>query len=102
LSPNPPKNVTENQHAAVWATLKDVIEYNSGMNSNESTPGKSKFQLVNLGGKNRRFYASALIMLLLILAPFGLYAALHYGNDILAGILFAIITGCMLLMLFVA
>lgn len=41
-------------------------------------------------------------MLLLILVPFWLYAALNHGNDILAGILFAIITGCMLVMLIVA
>ena len=54
------------------------------------------------GGTNRRFYASALVMLLLVLAPFGLYVALKSGNEILAGILFAVITGAMLLMLFVA
>lgn len=72
------------------------------MKSSGQTRGKSIFHLVYFGGKNRRFYASALVMLLLVLAPFGLYAALQYGNDILAVIFFAIITGCMLLMLFVA
>lgn len=41
-------------------------------------------------------------MLLLILAPFGLYAALNRGNDILAGILFAVIAACMFVMLIVA
>lgn len=41
-------------------------------------------------------------MLLLILVPFWLYAALNHGNDILAGILFAVIAVCMLVMLIVA
>lgn len=63
---------------------------------------KAESRLINFGGKNLRFYASALTMLLLILVPFWLYAALNHGNDILAGILFAIITGCMLVMLIVA
>jgi len=41
-------------------------------------------------------------MLLLILVPFGMYAALNHGNDILAGIFFVTIAGCMLVMLIVA
>ena len=72
------------------------------MKSVESNHTRQRFQLGNFGGKNRRFYASALIMLLLVLTPFGMYAALNNGNNILAGIFFAVITGAMLLMLFVA
>lgn len=44
-------------------------------------------------GKNRRFYALAASMLALILAPFGLYAALGSGNGVLAALFFAVIAG---------
>jgi len=41
-------------------------------------------------------------MLLLILVPFGLYAALNAGSSLLAGLLFAIIGAAMLLILLAA
>lgn len=63
---------------------------------------RSKLRLFNLVGKNRRLYAATAAMLALILAPFGLYAALNQGNQLLAGIFFAIITGSMLIILFAA
>jgi len=72
------------------------------MEKKERSGAKAGLHLVNFGGKNLRFYASALTMLLLILAPFGMYAALNQGNDILAGILFTIIAVCMLVMMIVA
>jgi len=58
--------------------------------------------VLNFGGKNRRFYAAMLTMLALVLAPFGLYAALNHGNLMLSGLFFAIIAGSMLLILVVA
>ena len=67
-----------------------------------ASAGHRKLRLFNLGGKNRRFYAAAAAMLALILVPFGLYAALNQGNQLLAGIFFAIITGSMLTILFAA
>jgi fumarate reductase subunit D len=72
------------------------------MEPTKGTPSKTGPRLTNFGGKNLRYYASALTMLLLILIPFGLYAALNHGNTILAGILFTIIAVCMLVMLIVA
>lgn len=63
---------------------------------------RSKLRLFNLGGKNRRFYAAAAAMLALILAPFGLFAALNQGSHLLSGAFFAIITGSMLTILFAA
>ncbi len=102
MSPNTENNVTENQNPPAQKEAKDVFEYNSGMKSVESNHTRQRFQLGNFGGKNCRFYVSAVVMLLLVLAPFGMYAALNNGNDILAGIFFAVITGAMLLMLFVA
>lgn len=68
----------------------------------DASIGRGKFRLFNLGGKNRRFYAAAAAMLALILAPFGLYAALNQGSHLFAGIFFAIITGSMLMILFAA
>lgn len=44
-------------------------------------------------GKNRRFYALAASMLALILAPFGLYAALGSENGVLSALFFAVIAG---------
>ncbi len=55
-----------------------------------------------MGERIAAFMPQRLIMLLLVLTPFGMYAALKNGNNILAGIFFAVITGAMLLMLFVA
>jgi len=72
------------------------------MEPTKGTRSKPGSRLANFGGKNLRFYASALTMLLLILVPFGMYAALNHGNDILAGIFFVTIAGCMLVMLIVA
>lgn len=72
------------------------------MEQTQDIHAKPVFRLANFGGKNLRFYVSALIMLLLILVPFGLYAALNRGNDILAAILFAIVAVCMFVMLMVA
>jgi hypothetical protein len=102
LSPNPANNVTENQCSAAETIAGGAIGYNSVMEPTKGTRSKAESRMFNFGGKNFRFYASALTMLLLILVPFGLYAALNHGNDILAGILFAIIAGCMLVMLLVA
>lgn len=72
------------------------------MEQTQDIHAKTVSRLANFGGKNLRFYVSALIMLLLILVPFGLYAALNHGNDILAAILFAIVAVCMFVMLMVA
>lgn len=102
MSPNTENNVTENQKSSARQNSIVAFGYNSRMKPVETNHTRQRFQLGNFGGKNRRFYTSALVMLLLVLAPFGLYAALNNGNDILAGILFAVITGAMLLMLFVA
>jgi len=63
---------------------------------------KFRIHLLNFGGKNRRFYAAAAAMLALILAPFGLYAALNLGNQFLSGLFFAVIAGSMVLILIVS
>ncbi|HWR65079.1 MAG TPA: hypothetical protein VN364_03075 [Bellilinea sp.] len=102
MSPNLANNVTENQCSAAETIAGGAIGYNSVMEPTNGSRSKAESRMSNFGGKNFRFYASALTMLLLILVPFGLYAALNHGNDILAGILFAVIAGCMLVMLFVA
>jgi hypothetical protein len=102
LSPNPANNVTENQCSPVETVAAGCIGYNSNMDPAKGTRNKPESRLVNIGGKNLRFYSSALTMLLLIVAPFGLYTALNRGNDILAGILFAVIAACMFVMLIVA
>lgn len=58
-----------------------------------------KPRVINFGGKNRRFYASTGAMLALILAPFGMYAALNAGEDGIAGLLFAVMTGSLFFIL---
>ncbi len=57
-------------------------------------------RLMNLGGM--KGVPAATAMLTLILAPFGLYAALNQGNQILSGIFFAVIAGCMLVVIAVS
>jgi len=61
-----------------------------------------KKRLINFGGKNRKFYLATAIMLALILAPFGMYAALIRGNDLISGLFFIVIAGCMGLMLLIS
>lgn len=68
----------------------------------DASQSHKKLRLLNFGGKNRRFYAAATAMLALILAPFGLYAALNQGNQLLSGLFFAIIAGGMLAIFFAA
>jgi len=72
------------------------------MRGNKAGKRHFKTRLVNFGGKNRRFYTAAAAMLLLILVPFGLYAALNAGSSLLAGVLFAVIGATMLLILLAA
>lgn len=61
---------------------------------------KFRIHLLDFGGM-KGVYATAAAMLALILAPFGLYAALNQGNQILSGLFFAIIAGSMVLILIV-
>ncbi len=72
------------------------------MHGNKAEKRGFKIRQINFGGKNRRFYTAAAAMLLLILVPFGLYAALNAGSSLLAGLLFAIIGAAMLLILLAA
>jgi len=72
------------------------------MHGNKAEKRGFRIRLINFGGKNRRFYTAAAAMLLLILVPFGLYAALNAGSSLLAGLLFAIIGAAMLLILLAA
>jgi len=72
------------------------------MHGNKAEKSGFKIRLINFGGKNQRFYTAAAAMLLLILVPFGLYAALNAGSSLLAGLLFAIIGAAMLLILLAA
>lgn len=69
----------------------------------QQNPGAKKFRihLLKFGGM-KRVYAAAAAMLALILAPFGLYAALNQGNQILSGLFFAVIAGSMVLILIVS
>lgn len=62
---------------------------------------KLRFHLLKFGGM-KGVYAAAAAMLALILAPFGLYAALNQGNQILSGLFFAVIAGSMVLILIVS
>jgi hypothetical protein len=55
--------------------------------------------LTRVKDKNRRFNITLAVMAALILAPFGLYAALNQGNAILSGLFFAVIAGSMILIL---
>lgn len=57
---------------------------------------KFRIHLLNLGELR------GAAMLALILAPFGLYAALNQGNQILSGLFFAVIAGSMVLILIVS
>ena len=69
----------------------------------KDTPqGHKKLRLLNFGGKNRRFYTAVAAMLALILSPFGLYAALNQGNQLLSGLFFVIIAACMLVIFYAA
>ncbi|MHB8193935.1 MAG: hypothetical protein ACYDGL_11745 [Bellilinea sp.] len=62
---------------------------------------KLRIHLLKFGGM-KGVYAAAAAMLALILAPFGLYAALNQGNPILSGLFFAVIAGSMVLILIVS
>lgn len=55
--------------------------------------------MISVKEKNRRFNISLAVMAALILAPFGLYAALNQGNAIFSGLFFTAIVGSMILIL---
>ena len=102
LSPKPAKKVTDRHENLLTYSYSAVSSKIESVKRVDASEGRRKLRLFNLGGKNRRFYATAAAMLALILVPFGLYAALNQGNQLLAGIFFAIITGSMLTILFAA
>ncbi|HAL17892.1 MAG TPA: hypothetical protein DCP32_14455 [Anaerolineaceae bacterium] len=102
MSPKPAKKVTDRHENLLTYSYSAVSSKIESVKRVDASEGRRKLRLFNLGGKNRRFYATAAAMLALILVPFGLYAALNQGNQLLAGILFAIITGSMLTILFAA
>lgn len=72
------------------------------MEKRQKAGKRLKLNLINFGGRNRRFYAAGTAMLALILAPFALYAALNQGNQILSGLFFAVIAGSMLLVVIIS